>query len=73
MVKTENLPLSYHLGDDSDVQFVFIPTEVIEISDSFNTEEQFLYVDGQNKVSQSLDVSHSLLTVHTQSETPVIA
>lgn len=73
VVKTEDLPLSYHLGDDSDVQYVFVPTEIVEISDEINTEEQFLYVHGQSEMNESSNVSQSLLTVHTQSECPVSA
>ncbi|XP_055295613.1 uncharacterized protein LOC129565135 isoform X2 [Sitodiplosis mosellana] len=66
MVKVEEL--SYHLGDDSDVEYVYVPEQIIEISDLLSTQEQFIQIDGYDEMRQSSNERHSLVIVHTQTE-----
>lgn len=64
--KAEPDSLEYHLGDDSDVEFVPIVEEIYEISDHLTTQEQFLAMPGDSQESQHSNQRDSLITVHTQ-------
>lgn len=68
-VKVEEPVLEYHLGDDSDVIFVDVPTEILTVNDS--TEDLFQNINDSNGLSDSGILGESLISVQTQPERQV--